>query len=82
MDHWSRWSGRECLGKPLVAPFGGALNVQDPWHVQLCPVVPVVYDQDAIGVDVIREHQFLIGDDPLFADQSSIRAKHQEPPYP
>ena len=53
------------MGRPLVAPLGGALNVQDPWHIQLCPVVPVVYDQYAIGVDVSWEHQFLIGDDPL-----------------
>ena len=30
------------LGKPLAAPFGDALNVQDPWHAQLRPVIPVV----------------------------------------
>ena len=65
MDRWSRWSGRACLGKSLVAPFGDALNMQDPWHAQLWPVVPVVDDQDAIGVDVAREHQIIPGDDPL-----------------
>lgn len=39
--------------------------VQDPRHVQLRPVVPVVDDQDALSVDVSRELRLIPGDDPL-----------------
>ena len=53
------------LGGPLLAPPGRTLDVQHPRHAQLRPAVPVVDDKHALGVNVSREHQLILGDDPL-----------------
>ena len=39
--------------------------MQDPLHVQLSPVVPVIDDQDSVSIYVNKEHQLIPGGDPL-----------------
>ena len=65
MDRWSRWSGRQMPGQAARGSLRRRAQCARPWHAQLCPVVPVVDDQDAIGVDVSQENQLIPGDDPL-----------------
>jgi hypothetical protein len=57
-----KYSELEPQERRVLAPPGGTLDVQDPRHVQLRPVVPVVDDQCFLNLDVGRDHQLLPGD--------------------